>query len=86
MQGERGDSSKPHLDPPQVRYCEKCPFFVESKILIINENWLNKNHDFVYEPQSVKTSLNDTLDLQSVKKLSCKFYEVISIIHENMVF
>ena len=46
--GERGGSSKHPLDPPRVRFCEKFPFFVESKILIINENWLNRNHAFVY--------------------------------------
>ena len=49
-----------------------------------------------YKPLSLKTSLNDkvikikliihTLNLRSVKKLSCKFYEAISIIHGNVVF
>ena len=49
----------------------------------------------VYEPQSVKTSLNDevvkikllhTLNVRSKKKLSCILYGIISIIHGNLVF
>ena len=36
--------------------------------------------------ESSKFSWLHTLNLQSVKKLFCKFFEVISIIHGNMVF
>ena len=69
---------------------------ISTKILSVGPNvdgWTLTNK--LYEAQSVKTSLNvksskfsklHTLNLQSVKKLSCKIYKVISIIHENMVF
>ena len=36
--------------------------------------------------KSSKFSWLHILNLQSIKKLSCTFYEVISIIHGNMVF
>ena len=50
---------------------------------------IDMSHDLwkpAFMTKSSKLSELHILNLQSVKKLSCKFYEVFSIIHGNMVF